>query len=213
MAGVSRRSATRPATPEQLVLVAEQLFARDGVDGVSLRQIAVESGLRNPASVQYHFGSKEALLRAVIELRLPPINEHRLELLDQLDADGRGHDLRGLVDAMVRPLLELEAASLYIDLISRVGDRDDFADAYVSTGPLGRSMGVLDERLDEALGHLSPVVAANRKRLATTLMVAALRRHRSRSTRGESEPLSDEAFGRDLVEAIVGLLSAPEADG
>ena len=58
--------------------MAERLFTRDGVDGVSLRQIAVEAGLRNPASVQYHFGSKEALLRAVVELRLPPINERRL---------------------------------------------------------------------------------------------------------------------------------------
>jgi len=191
--------------------VAERLFTRDGVDGVSLRQIAVEAGLRNPASVQYHFGSKEALLRAVVELRLPPINERRLELLAQLDAEGRSHDLRGLVDAMVRPLLELDDDSPYIDLISRVGDRDDFADAYISAGPLGRSMGEIDGRLDDSLGHLSPGVRDNRKRLATTLMIGGLSRHRSRTTRGEREPLSGEEFGRDLVEAIVGLLSAPEA--
>jgi len=43
------------------------------------------------------------------------------------------------------------------------------------------------------------------------LMLGALGRHRARVARGEPEPLSDEAFGHDLIEAILGLLSAPEA--
>jgi AcrR family transcriptional regulator len=208
---VSRRPAGRPETPERLALTAERLIARDGVDGVSLRQVAADAGLRNPASVQYHFGSKEALIRAVVELRLPAINERRLELIRLVDEEGRGHDLRALVEAMIRPLLELGPDSHYVEFLVRVADREDFADAYRSTGAAGLGMAILGARFDEALAHLGPAVRENRRRLATTLMLGALGQHRARVVRGEPEPLPDEEFGRDLIEALLGLLMAPEA--
>jgi hypothetical protein len=113
---------------------------------------------------------------------------------------------------MVRPLAELGAESRYVEFLLRVGDRDDFADAYLSTGRLGRSMRVVEERLDAALDRLPAAVRANRIRLATTLMLAALGRHRARVERDEVEPLSDEASTVDLIDAMTGLLTAPEAN-
>jgi AcrR family transcriptional regulator len=53
------------ATRARLVKTAEKLFAEQGVDAVSVRAVNAAAGL-GAASVHYHFGSKDELLRAVI---------------------------------------------------------------------------------------------------------------------------------------------------
>jgi AcrR family transcriptional regulator len=52
---------------EQIVLAAERLFAERGLDGVSLREIGAAVGNANNSAVQYHFGSKDQLVRAIFE--------------------------------------------------------------------------------------------------------------------------------------------------
>ena len=77
-------------TKEQILDVAERLFADRGFHATPLRDITSEAGA-NLASVNYHFGSKEALLEAVLERRLRPVNARRLELLDAIEvAAGTG---------------------------------------------------------------------------------------------------------------------------
>lgn len=53
---------------EQIVEVASELFARSGFRGTGITQIADQVGITEPGLL-YHFGSKEGLLRAVIEHR------------------------------------------------------------------------------------------------------------------------------------------------
>ena len=67
-------------TRDKILGAAEQLFAHHGFEGTSLRAV---TGLAevNLASANYHFGSKEGLLKAVIERRIGPVNEERLSML------------------------------------------------------------------------------------------------------------------------------------
>lgn len=51
---------------ERIISVAETLFTRDGFDGASMRDIAAAAEMQ-PASMYYHFSSKEELLWAVWE--------------------------------------------------------------------------------------------------------------------------------------------------
>jgi AcrR family transcriptional regulator len=98
------------ATDERLLLTAERLFAQHGIDAVSTRQIAVAAGQRNVGALHYHFGNMDALIDALLALRLRGINRRREALLDQLQADGALDDLHALLRALVQPLLdELEA--------------------------------------------------------------------------------------------------------
>ena len=60
-------------TRERLLDAAKYLFAQRGVDATSLRHITAEAAA-NLASVNYHFGSKEALFRAVFVRRIGPVN-------------------------------------------------------------------------------------------------------------------------------------------
>ena len=53
---------------ELLLEAALRLFAENGVDAVSIRAVNREAGL-GPASVHYHFGTKDELLRAVLQER------------------------------------------------------------------------------------------------------------------------------------------------
>ncbi len=77
-------------TPERIVEAALRLFAERGFESVSLREITAEADA-NIAAVNYHFGSKEGLIAAVVERHARPVNEERLERLGELErAGGRG---------------------------------------------------------------------------------------------------------------------------
>jgi AcrR family transcriptional regulator len=61
---------------------AERLFARNGFEATSLRAVILEAQV-NLASIHYYYRSKEGLIRAVIERRFAPINQERLQLLNE----------------------------------------------------------------------------------------------------------------------------------
>ena len=91
---------------------AEKLFAKQGFSGTSLRQITTAADV-NLAAVNYHFGSKESLIDAVISRRLEPINKERLDLLDRLEekAGERGPALEAIVEAFIGPPLRMRHAA------------------------------------------------------------------------------------------------------
>jgi AcrR family transcriptional regulator len=74
---------SQPDTKQRILNAAEHLFATDGYHATSLRGITSAATV-NLAAVNYHFGSKEALLEAVIVRRLSPLNEVRLGKLEAL---------------------------------------------------------------------------------------------------------------------------------
>jgi AcrR family transcriptional regulator len=94
-------------TRARLLDTAERLFARQGPDGVSIRAVNSAAGLA-PAAVHYHFGSKHALLVAVMKRRGDRVAARHLELLDELE---RRPDAtpRDLVEGLAQPLAELIA--------------------------------------------------------------------------------------------------------
>jgi len=78
---------TAQCTRVRILDAAEDLFAQHGVAGTSLRALTAEAGV-NLAAVHYHFGSKDALLDAVVERRAEPINAQRAALLAETLASG-----------------------------------------------------------------------------------------------------------------------------
>lgn len=64
----------RPEVRDALLDAASRLFARRGVAGTSLRQVASEAGV-TPAMVNYYFGGKQGLHDAILERTLARILE------------------------------------------------------------------------------------------------------------------------------------------
>ncbi len=86
-------------TVQRILDAAEQLFVERGFSETSLRLITSKAKV-NLAAVNYHFGSKNALVQAVLSRVLTPFSRRLEQALDQRDA-------RGQRDASVDELLEL----------------------------------------------------------------------------------------------------------
>lgn len=93
-----------------MVAAAERLIAQRGLAAVSLRDVQVEAGQRNKSAANYHFGSREGLIDAIVEARMAPIEERRRAALAEVDRNGQGDDVRALVEVLVGPLAEATVA-------------------------------------------------------------------------------------------------------
>jgi AcrR family transcriptional regulator len=212
--GLSREAGARQRTPEHLVRTAERLFAQRGISGVSLRQIVAAAGHRNPAAIQYHFGSRDGLLRAIVEHRLRNFNDRRLEMLEALRAAGRADDLRGVVEAVVLPFAQDEPeGAYYVRFLARLSaHRTEMGRVFASVSEeLGLSIRMVREALEGCLADLPPAVRTNRIAMAMSLTVNSLADRQERFEAGEEDRLPGDAFVNDLIDAVVGLLAAPHS--
>ncbi len=105
---------------------AQQLIAEKGFEAVSVRHIT-HLAKTNVAAVNYHFGSRDALLRMVMMRYLVPINEERLVRLETIErkSSGKAAPLEEVIDAFVRPLVTQARKSelserLFYKLIGRI---------------------------------------------------------------------------------------------
>jgi AcrR family transcriptional regulator len=199
-------SVIAPSTKEQIVLVAERLFAERGIDGVSLRQIGAAAGNGNNSAVQYHFGTKERLLRAVFEYRLPWLSERGALLIAELHPT----DLRSSVECAARPLLEqseLEGSNYmsFCTMVYQYGRRDVFEqlpDIFLAPTR------TYHHRLAAFLSHIPEPLRTHRIAQANALLVhAAADRERARAAGQVLLPFA-VALG-DLIDGLVGYLEAP----
>lgn len=96
-----------PNTQTAVLDAARELFAEKGYPATSLREITRKAGV-NLAAVNYHFGSKEGLLKELVRECLDPINEKRLKRLDQAEANANGQpvELEHLIRIFLEPVFE-----------------------------------------------------------------------------------------------------------
>jgi AcrR family transcriptional regulator len=204
----------RTSTSEHLLLTAERLFAEQGIAAVSLRQIAVAAGQRNPAVVQYHFGSKEQLIRAIIEFRVAGINEHRLALLAQGRRRGRA-ELRRLMRAIVVPLHQHSAGTHYVRFLAHLSATPRALDE--AFGAIDTSAGLSGRLVADALQHelreLPAEISSFRSAMVLRLILGTIAVRHEEVAAGLHDGLGDQMFVDDLVEAAVGLLGAPLRPG
>ena len=92
-------------TRTRILDAAEELFMQHGFEGTSMRQLTSRAGV-NLAAVNYHFGSKDALIEAVFRRRLDPMNTARVAALDALEAGG-APTADAIIRAFVGPSLRM----------------------------------------------------------------------------------------------------------
>jgi predicted TIM-barrel fold metal-dependent hydrolase len=94
------------SSQEAILDAAEILLGRHGPDGVSLCQIAAAAGSANHFAVQYHFKTKEGLIREIFERRLRSLEAKRGRLLASVARRGCGHDAGTLLEVLLRPIAD-----------------------------------------------------------------------------------------------------------
>lgn len=125
-------TATNQDTKTQILDAAEMLFSEFGYNATSMRTITTAAGV-NIAAVNYHFGSKKALIIAVYERRLEPLAEQRNTWLNRLESEAgeNGVEVEDIIEAFVAPALNLSAkhsscGTMFMRLLGR---------AYLNTDP------------------------------------------------------------------------------
>lgn len=113
---------------ELLVDAALRLFADEGVDAVSIRAVNREAGL-GPASMHYHFGTKDALVDAVVHLHGDRIAEAITALGHELLATSNKVSARDIVTMFAAPYLDLisehpESGHNWVKLVAQLVQSD-----------------------------------------------------------------------------------------
>jgi AcrR family transcriptional regulator len=100
-------------TRTRILDAAEELFMLHGFEGTSMRLLTSRAGV-NLAAVNYHFGSKDALIEALFRRKLDPMNTARIAELERLETEarsrppasgGRAPQAEAIIRAFVGPSL------------------------------------------------------------------------------------------------------------
>jgi len=109
-------------TRTRILDAAEELFMQQGFGGTSMRLLTSKAGV-NLAAVNYHFGSKDALIEAVFRRRLDPMNTARIAALEVLETSGTPDAdaiIRAFVGASLRMLEDAKGGGRnFIRLLGR----------------------------------------------------------------------------------------------
>jgi AcrR family transcriptional regulator len=196
----------RRSTKEEILLAAERLIAAHGLDGVSLRQIGAASANGNNSAVIYHFGTKDRLVEAIFEYRLPRLRARRELLIEER----RPTDLRGWLECQVRAVLEQSELddSHYMGFVASLQLHDGAEGFKHLPADFTESTLDFEAHLRSHLVHLDEPLRSLRLAQAMSVIVqAAAARERARA-RGEVLLAFALEVG-NLVDAVVGFLKAP----
>lgn len=106
-------------TRQAILRAAQELVARLGANGTTVRDITAACGA-NGAAVNYHFQSKDRLVALATEAITADVNAERLRRLDAMEtaADGQPLPPRDILRALVEPILDVsrsaDGGSLYV---------------------------------------------------------------------------------------------------
>lgn len=212
MAGGIVRTERASATRELILRTAERLFAEHGVYAVSNRQISEAAGQGNNAAVNYHFGTKTDLVRAIARKHGEQIEQLRKQMLAEIDDDSR--DLRTWVACLVRPTAEhlatLGTPTWFARFSAQVMTDPALRDIMVSQSQTSPSLNRILAGLNRCLPDLPAEVRAERDDMARQLMVHMTAERERALAEGMPTPRAswrDAAEG--LIDALVGLWLAP----
>jgi AcrR family transcriptional regulator len=205
-----RRNARGEATRELILVTAERLFAERGIAAVPLRDIAVAAGARNKVAVQYHFGDRERLVRAVAAHRASFLDDVQARLLAQSLATGVAPRPIDHVGLFVRSLAaNVSEGNHYVPFLSRyLVERGGYA-GLVEAVPAATVL-TLRVLLRQLLGDLDAATTQERWEVVMTTTVHALARYQRGRAAGTLHAPLDELVA-DLTRFLAAGLAAPDA--
>ncbi len=205
------------STNDRILDAAERLFAEEGFHATSLRQIT-QAADANLAAVNYHFGSKQALLLAVFRRRLDALNQARLERLDHVLDAADPPVLEDILKAFVFPAMALthgrhhEGQRFMRILMRAFADQDEqlhralsaeyahvmrrFADAIATALP-GTEPVHLRRQLDFLVGALTHTMAESELEDAESI-ASDLVRFTAAGLRGTVQPIARSGARRAM---------------
>ena len=207
-------------TKTRILDAAEILFAENGFKNTSIHRLARKARV-NQAAVNYHFGSKDALVEKVIERRLCMISRHRMEKLKQIKAavqrQGRRPDVQTLLRAYIEPALTLTEMTPgerhFLVIVGRALAEPDETIRNIFIRQFEPSFLLLAELMQRALPDVSESVLRWRLHFAIGSLSHVMRLCGSQWPVADLEPQADdtETVLQMLVVFLTSGMTAPNA--
>lgn len=200
-------------TREKLLRASEHLFARHGLD-VPIREIHALAGQKNASAIQYHFGSKDELVAAIIERHAPTPDDMAAV---RADLESKRDEPRRFVEAIVRRLcgyLATEESRDYIRFSFHLMQQTSMR-AVLAGGPEHHSMAAVYAET-ELVRSMFPTLAERlvRERAVAGMSFVALEvaeRARLIDDASTEGVLDEDEFITNLVDMATAILTAPSS--
>lgn len=189
-----------------MIDAAERIVAERGLAALTLRAVQTESGQANKSAAQYHFGSRQGLLEAVIENRMRSVDDARRVLLDSLTMPTS----RDLVEALVQPFADATLrrdGSCYARFLAQAIFAPELGHL-IDEHLRGDSFRTVWNRLVE-ISPLPRNITLLRMSSVMTLMLSALAAHEGRGVPRRTV----DVIVTDLVDSCLALLDGPPSTG
>lgn len=207
----SKHAARSAQTRERFIRTAQKLFAERGVDAVSLNEITVAAGQKNRNALQYHFGSRDGLIQAILDYHgddVAKLRDQYQQCTDLAAWSPAEAAARVLVMPLEQYLQQSPEAHYYVRMLSQLAalnspQTNPDADSQLSF----RKVPGLEALLAQAMSHLSPTEQRRRLFLVVSInfhSMADICRAFEDSNSRERRAMLDQ-----VVCAICALLESP----
>ncbi|HEY1281401.1 MAG TPA: helix-turn-helix domain-containing protein [Acidimicrobiales bacterium] len=201
-------------TKERILDVALRLFSENGIYQVPISQIREAAGQRNASAVQYHFGNRDGLIRAIVDRHIDAIHFRRVDLLE---ATSTADEPTAVALALFAPLAEMLDGDwrdlAYLRFIGELLTRPEFRFEDITALVGHEHADVANEAIERILSHGSPLpktLRDERIRAAAIMVMHSLAEQATLRAGGIGRrPLPTAIVLANLVDMYVAALLAP----
>ncbi len=204
------------STRHKLMVVAERLFGEFGIDAVPLRAISKEAAQKNTNSVQYHFGGKLQLLRAIFEFREEQLGPLRAAMLIEGEQSKRLRDVSWLLRVCFEPnfrhyrdsngISYIKLHAQYLSNLRPRGVTHPVDDQSPSTESFRKAIQLLRQRLS----FLDDQLFMSRLESVGAMFLGAIIQHAARPVTGRLPP---ERLFEDVLGMMTSAICTDRHDG
>jgi AcrR family transcriptional regulator len=199
-------------TREQLLDAAEALFVEQGFDNVSVRTIIREAGQKNQSVLQYHFGSRDGLIRAIQARRIAQLEQRRAKIVREALHRDPTLGLREACALMIKaPFILCREDKSFRHFVGEFGQRLIASGELISVAlaqPDSSSQFQLRDILWRGMSHLGDKLLKEMRleNMSSLVLLSISRRARAGgSFRGRRADL----FFHNLADTMAAMLLAP----
>ena len=187
-------------TKTRLLNHAEKMFAEDGVFAVTNRQITEAAGQKNESALDYHFGTRNELIIALLSRRGSELDTIRGELLAHHDDNPTTRELLQLLVEVYASCLHSENGRAYLRIVDQLrGWMTDWS----STSSFE------DAHLKYILDLLQKETDSQRLLAMMMLMTAMTASRAQLVSDGRELPNTHEQYIETLTDMLTGVLLGP----
>ncbi|MEQ9695168.1 helix-turn-helix domain-containing protein [Shimia sp. SDUM112013] len=200
-------------TRRKIKTAAMKLFAEKGLEAVSVRDINKAAGQRNAGSINYHFSSRDDLIREIMMDVGKILDDDHSARLDRIEATGGPRSIRDVADVLVSPSLtaavdqQENRHSLRFLQMAVMSHRDMLMEAMDNSPGLNRCL----DHLRRMAPEMPEDLLDHRIRLGMKfLLITGSAREQALQDGDNSDPYWQEQWAPGNVEdAFVGIITAP----